>query len=234
MIGIISAMEIEMELLKKGMIIREEKVISASTYYIGTFCEKEIVLVQCGVGKVNAAMCAQTLILMFKPSLIINLGVAGGIGKNIKIGDLVVVTSCVQHDFDTSILDGTEVGTLTTNKGNIRFLPFDEKYTELFFEKATELYKGAVHKGIVATGDQFVADPEKCKYLNKEFSAEVCEMEIGSIAQVCYLNDTALVSLKSISDNADDDGKMDFMTFVKKSSYRNEEFLQKVFKDIEF
>ncbi len=227
MIAIIAAMEVEMELLKENMTIEKAETISSSIFYKGNLFGKDIVLVKSGVGKVNAALCTQALIMKFAPKLIINLGVAGGIGKDIKIGDYVLATSCIQHDADVTALEKSPIGTLFTNKGNIVYIACSEKYNDIILKASSN----KIHTGVVATGDQFIADREKTEFFRKEFSAVACEMELGAIAQVCYLNDTELVALKCISDNADDDGKIDFLTCAKKTAHQNADLLKDIFEN---
>lgn len=226
MIGIIGAMEMEIEGLKKRMSITKEEEICGLKYYVGTLEGKDVVVVKCSPGKVNAALCAQTIILRYEPKLIINPGVAGGIGDNVYIGDLVVGTACVQYDCDTTAL-GEPKGNLSTNKGELVHLPCHKEYSELFSETAAEVYEGKVHRGIVATGDQFVADPVKCLELKRDFEAMACEMEGGSIAQACFLADIPFVALRSISDNANMEGKVDFMSFARQSAKKAEDLLVK-------
>ncbi len=230
MILIIGAMQIEIDLLINSMEIKEKKTITSFEYNIGTLFSKPAIVVKCSPGKVNAAVCAQTAIMNFSPTLIINPGVAGGIGKDIKIGSLVVASSCVQHDFDTTPL-GEPLGNLTTNKGEIIHLPCDKKYSDIFYNAAKNVYPAETHIGVVATGDTFVADKEKSDFIKEKFSALACEMESGAIAHACYLNDIPFVALRSISDNADDTGKVDYLTFAKSSAHQTEKLVQAVFQN---
>lgn len=228
MIAIIGAMEIEIELLKETMEIEEEKTLGSMNFYKGKLHKKDAVIVRCGVGKSNAAMCTQATIMLYNPSVIINPGVAGGIDDKAKIGSLIIGTNCVNHDYDTTAL-GEEKGLVTTNKGEIINFPCDVKYNEIFYNSAKELYDGDVHYGVIASGDIFVADKNKCNEINSEFNASACEMESAPIAQVAYLNDIPFVSLRSISDNANDDETVDFFEFAKSSAYKTAKLVEKVF-----
>ncbi len=231
MIVIIGAMEVEVEKLKELMDIDEIKTIASMQFYIGKLYSQDVVVVRCRPGKVNSAICTQIAIQNFNPSLVINPGVAGGIGENTEIGDLVVAKSCCQHDFDTTVF-GSPVGEVPTEMGDIVYFPCDENYAKTFFDFAQLVYEGNVHFGIVASGDQFIANHDKCAEINSQFSAIACEMESASIAHVCYLNEIPYVALRSISDNANGSGTVDFVTFVKESAYKTSELLKKFFTSL--
>ncbi len=171
---------------------------------------------QSGVGKVNAAVCAQTMILKYAPSLVVNTGAAGGVGPEIRIGDLVVASACVQHDMDTTALGEKAGRDLRSGEGFGLNSP-DRQAASVLAEAAKALY-GHVHRGIVATGDLFVADPEKNREIGRLFSAKATEMEGGSIAQVCYRNGVPCAVLRAISDNADNSGKVNFLEFARMAS----------------
>lgn len=228
MIGIIGAMDMEVDGIIADMDKLEKQTISFVDFYKGIYQSVEIVVAKAGIGKVNAAMCAQTMILTYKPSLIINSGIAGGIGENVYIGDLVVGISCVQHDYDTTAI-GDKLGTVFTNKENLIHLPCNEKYSSIFAKHAEKVYEHTVHKGVVATGDQFIADGKKCLFFKEEFGAIACEMEGGSICQVCFLNNIPFVVLRSISDNANHSEITDYLTFAKSSAVKLTELLKIVF-----
>lgn len=230
MIAIIGAMEIEVEVLKDKMQINEVKKIASSDYYVGTLYGKDVVIVKCNPGKVNSALCAQTAILEFSPDLIINSGVAGGIKKEIEIGDVVIASSCCQHDSDLTIF-GAPLGEVTTAKGDIVYFDCDKNYSEIFMNLAQKVYDGTVHSGVVASGDVFVADPMKCKKISENFNALACEMESAAIAQVCFLSDCPYVAIRSISDNADSTGKVDFNTFAKQSADKISELVRVFFQN---
>ncbi|MFI3205699.1 MAG: 5'-methylthioadenosine/adenosylhomocysteine nucleosidase [Clostridia bacterium] len=228
MIVIIGAMEVEVEVLKQAMEIKEIKTIACSDFYIGTLYGKEVVVVKCNPGKVNSAQCAQAAILAFSPELIINPGVAGGVAQNIEIGDLVVASSCCQHDSDLTAF-GSPIGAVSTAKGELIYFDCDKNYSETFSSLAKEVYDGTVHFGVVASGDAFIADVEKSNFISTTFNALACEMESGSIAQVCQLNNCPFVALRSISDNANHSGEVDFVSFAKSSAYKTSELIKKFF-----
>lgn len=211
MIGIIGAMEIEVEKIKAFLTDTTSEIVSGVTFVRGKFCEKDIVVAKCGVGKVFAGLCAEAMILKYNPQLIINVGVAGCLDETLKIGDIVIADSVCQHDMDTSPL-GDPVGMLSDI--NIIKIPADEKACGLFSECAKELSL-PYSVGTIASGDQFVSSSDKKKYIIDNFGAKSCEMEGGAIGHVCYVNNVPFAVLRAMSDGADDGAKMDFPTFVK-------------------
>lgn len=214
MIGFIGAMQIELDGIRENMTDKKSVTISGVEYVTGKLGKNEIVTAVCGVGKVFAAVCAQTMILKFNPTLVINTGVAGGIADELNIGDVVVAEKVVQHDMDTSPI-GDPVGLISGI--NKIYFETDAKASEAL---AASLAKFGINtvRGTIATGDQFVSTSEKKTYLQNTFGAAACEMEGGSIGHVCYLNNTPFAVLRSISDKANEEATMDFPTFAKKSA----------------
>lgn len=228
-IGIIGAMEEEVRTLISAMEEHQTEEVSGLVFHLGTLGGVPCAVVQCGPGKVNAAVCAQTLALRYNPRLLINVGVAGGVGEDIHIGDLVVASACVQHDFDTTAT-GDPLGTLflrrSEQKEDILELPCDRAASAVLEREAESIYGGA-HFGIVATGDLFVADGAKSEEIGRLFSAKAVEMEGGSIAQVCYMNRLPCVVLRAISDNANEKSHVDFPTFVHMAAEKTALLLQR-------
>ena len=214
MIGFIGAMQIELDGIRENMTDKKSVTVSGVEYVTGKLGKNEIVTAVCGVGKVFAAVCAQTMILKFNPTLIINTGVAGGIADELNIGDVVVAEKVVQHDMDTSPI-GDPVGLISGI--NKIYFETDAKASEAL---AASLAKFGINtvRGTIATGDQFVSSSEKKVYLQNTFGAAACEMEGGSIGHVCYLNNTPFAVLRSISDKANEEATMDFPTFAKRSA----------------
>lgn len=210
-LGIVSAMQEELDLLLKDMTINEETKKANMTFYKGTLDNKDIIAVVCGIGKVNAAVCSQILISEFKVTSIINVGVAGGIGKDIYPGDVVVGTNLVQHDMDTTVF-GDPHGQIP------RLDTFDFKCDETLvkasLEACEEIKEINTFSGRIISGDQFISSVEKIQWFEKEFNAMACEMEGASIAQVCYLNNIPFVVIRSISDNANNGAHMDYEKFI--------------------
>ncbi|HEX3039229.1 MAG TPA: 5'-methylthioadenosine/adenosylhomocysteine nucleosidase [Caproiciproducens sp.] len=229
MIGIIGAMRVEVEDLIGIMTDKTAETISSITYHMGTISGVKCVVAQCGVGKVAAAVCAQTMILKYQPVALINVGVAGGIGENIRIGDIVISRGLVQHDMDTSAI-GDEKGLISGL--NLITIPASEKLVNLVASLSSEVFGQGVHTGIIATGDQFICDREKFQAIAADFGASACEMEGASIAQVCYINKVDFVVIRSISDNADEEASVDFNTFAVASAHKLTELIRKLLPDI--
>lgn len=230
-VGIIGAMACEVEALLANM--KESKVeeVAGLAFHCGTLEGVQCVVAECGPGKVNAAVCAQIMVLAYKPRLVINVGIAGGVGPDVHIGDLVVAAACVQHDFDTTAM-GDPLGTLFIrhygkDSEDIMLLPCCEKAAGVLLEEARSIYGGA-HFGVICTGDIFVADKERNRFLEEKFQAQAVEMEGAAIAQVCYMNGVRCAVLRAISDGANDDSPMDFPTFTKMASEKSSKLISAV------
>ncbi len=211
MIGIIGAMRIEVETIKSLMENKVSETISGVEYVKGTLHEKEVVVAVCGIGKVAAAMCTQTMILKYAPDRIINTGVGGSLSTKLAIGDVAVAESLVQHDMDTSPL-GDPVGLISGI--NVVNMPADEKIVETLIKGVEALDGIKALKGVIASGDQFIASEEKKKSITDNFGAIVCEMEGASIAQVCYTNGVPFGVVRAVSDCADGSSHMDYGEFL--------------------
>ena len=210
MIGIIGAMQPEVESLVNALAERENHQISGITYYTGKLKGKPVVIARCGVGKVCAAMCAQTMILHFHAECVINTGVAGALSPSLSIGSIVIATALVQHDMDTTAI-GDPLG-LISELGIVE-MPTYEAIVNVV-EKTATLAGLTTFKGVIASGDIFVAERATKQRIADCFGAMACEMEGGSIAQVCMMNHVPFAVLRAISDTADDSSHMDYPTFV--------------------
>lgn len=210
-LGIISAMSEELEILLQDMKIDSKETKANMIFHKGMVWNTEAVAVVCGIGKVNAAVCAQILISEYKVDKVINVGVAGGVGKEIYPGDVVIGDNLVQYDMDTTAF-GDPIGQIP------RLDTFDFKCDEHLIEVAKAACDKAgdfnTFSGRIVSGDMFVASLEKIQWLEKEFGALSCEMEGASIAHVCYLNSIPFVVIRSISDNANNGAHMDFEKFT--------------------
>lgn len=212
MIGILCALDLEMQALLKDMNLTGEKNIFGMHFYEGMLRGHNLVLCKCGVGKVNAAVCAQTLMLTYSPSLIINLGVAGAIADDLHVGDVVVGVDAVQHDVDTSGL-GDPVGLVSTV--NITYFPLDEGARQVLLRAAAKVQGVRVRPGRIATGEQFICEAQAKKRIADTFHADVCEMEGGAIAQAAYIDGVKCAIVRSVSDGADDGAPMSYENFAK-------------------
>ena len=222
-IGIIGAMDIEVSGLISKMDDVRSTVCGGITFTEGKLCGKNVVISKCGIGKVFAAMCAQTMILKFAPDIIINSGVAGAISENLNIMDAVIATKVVQHDMDTSPL-GDPKGLISGI--NVVYIDTDTSVSESICNAAKALDVNTV-RGIIASGDQFVANSERKQDISTLFNAEACEMEGASIGQVCYVNNVPFAIMRTISDGKGE--ALDYQTFAvsaaKKSMQIIENFL---------
>ena len=217
LIGIIGAMQVETEGLIAEMTETKTDTVSGVKFTSGKLCGRDVVVATCGVGKVFAAICAEAMILRFGVTALLNTGVAGGLLPELEIGDVALADKVVQHDMNTTAL-GDPQGLLSGI--NIVELPACETLYKAVAEVAASL--GFNHRiGTVATGDQFVGNRERKDWITKTFNAIACEMEAGSIAQVCYVNQIPFVTIRVISDEASGDVHVDYMEFVKLAADRS-------------
>ncbi len=217
MIGIIGALDIEVQGLIANMKDPKETVISTIAFVSGTIEGVPCVVARCGIGKVNAALCAQTMILSFHPCLIINTGIAGGTSDKTRIGTLVTADRLVQHDMDTTIL-GDEVGTIFLAQEQRIYFPCCEELNRRLTEAAQEDGITNLVCGTIATGDRFIGSFEDRRTLFERFGAVACEMEGGSIAQVCFINGVPFTVLRSISDDSSGDSGVEYATFSRSAA----------------
>ena len=209
-IGIIGAMDEEVEKLLLEIELEVKTVKAQMEFNKGKLWGKTVVLVRSGIGKVNAAICAQILIDDYSVSNIINVGIAGGTHVDMLPGDVVVGGSLIQHDMDT-IAFGYKAGQIP-RLDTFDFV-CDESLVKVAVEACKNLKEHKSYVGRIVTGDQFINKAEKLQWLCAEFEALACEMEGGSIAQVCYLNQIPFVVIRSISDNANTGVYMDYEKF---------------------
>ncbi len=213
-IGIIGAMQVEIDGLKALMENEVTINISGIEFVKGEILGKTVVTAVCGIGKVFSAVCAQTMILGFKPDVIINTGVAGSLSDELSIGDIAIADRVVQHDIDTTAL-GDEPGLISGL--NLVYIPTDTKISSILMDSVEEL---GLHceVGTIATGDCFINDNEKKQSIIDKFSAIACEMEGGAIAQACYINDVRFSIIRAISDGGDENSHTDYSAFMKKAA----------------
>ena len=212
-IGIIGAMEEEVTSLKEALTDSKTTSIAGMEFCEGKLEDKDVVVVQCGMGKVNAGICANTLINQFGCSGIINTGVAGSLDNQIDIGDIVVSVDACQHDFTVEAI-GFAKGEIPYT--GLSAFPADETMRKEAVEAVHAVAPDIqVFEGRVCTGDQFVSSKEQKESIKSDFGGMCCEMEGGAIAQACYLNDTPFVIIRAISDKADDSEEMSYEVFKK-------------------
>lgn len=211
LLGIIGAMTVEVEALKQLMENVEIIKVSGIDFYRGTLCGKDVVVAVSGVGKVNAAVCAQTMIIIFKVSAVINIGVAGGLADTFKVGDIAIAEAVVEHDMDTAVF-GDPVGFISGL--NTVEIKCDEEITRKL--KASVLNTGIsrVETGIIASGDQFICSAEQKQKIIDNFNAIAAEMEGAAIGHACAMNNVPFGVLRAISDGADNGAQMSFEEFT--------------------
>lgn len=212
-IGIIGAMELEVEELKAKMAIRRTEEKASMEFLEGTLNDTEVVIVRSGIGKVNAALCTQILCDVFEVTHIINTGVAGSLKNEIDIGDIVVSTDALHHDVDVRIF-GYPLGEVP-QIGRLSF-PADERLIEIASSTCREVNPDIkVYEGRIVSGDQFISDKQVKDNIIKNFQGFCVEMESASVAHAAYLNHVPFVIIRAISDKADDSAEMDYPTFEK-------------------
>ena len=229
LIGIIGAMDIEVQALKDLMPEPEIRTISTVDFYSGTINGMKVVVAVAGVGKVNAAVCTQTMILEYNPSYIINVGVAGGLAPELGIGDIAVAENVVEHDMDTSPI-GDVPGYISGI--NVVKIPCDSWLSEMMCRASSHIDGIKVLKGTIASGDQFISTDAERRKITDNFGAIAAEMEGASIGHVCYMNKVPFGVLRAISDGANSDSAMDYPTFAKIAAAHSIEIICELLEDI--
>lgn len=224
-IGIIVATDEELIEIKNIMDSFEEKDIYELTFVKGKINNKKVIVVKCGIGKVNAARTTQILINNFKISKIINIGAAGGINPELKIQDIVIGEKLVQYDFDISASGDYEKGEIT-DVG--KYMISDSELINICKRVLEKRIQNDVKVviGTIATADIFCSDPEVAKQVREEFGAECVEMEGAAIAQVCYLDRIPFLVIRGISDTPNGHNEMDYYTYCHIAAKHAAEFLQ--------
>ena len=211
MLGIIGAMDEEVARLKEQMEDAQVQTWAGMEFYRGRINGKEAVVVRSGIGKVNAAVCAQILADRYEVSAIVNTGIAGSLDGKIDIGDIVLSTDALQHD-----MDATNFGYPLGQIPRMEVLSFqaDRRLLELARVCCKEVNPDIhVYEGRVVSGDQFVSSQEKKEWLIRNFKGSCTEMEGAAIAQAAYLNGIPFLIIRAISDKADNSATMDYPAF---------------------
>ena len=228
-LGIIGAMQVEVEILLSCLENKTEKTFAGSTFYEGSLEGLDVVIVQCGVGKVNAAICAQILCSCFGITHLVNTGIAGSLCADLDIGDLVVSTDAMYHDFDCNAF-GYPSGKVPGM--DVIAFPADETMVAYAFAAAEAVNPGHTRKGRVASGDQFVCLQELKNRIIATTQGLCTEMEGAAIAQTAYRNRLPFVILRAISDKADDSAQMDYPTFERIAAHRCAEVTRNLAKQL--
>lgn len=210
MVGIIGAMDIEVEGFKSYLNDIKTEKHSFFEFTRGYIGKTEVVIVMCGIGKVSAAICAQLMIDKYSPEVIINTGVAGGLSPMLSIGDIAIADSVVQHDIDTTVF-GDPKGYIS-NLMLVK-IPVKESIFSLLKKCAEKEKDTTAVVGTIASGDQFISTPYQKNQIRDNFDAIAAEMEGGSIGHVCYANNVDFGIIRALSDNASGDAVADYESF---------------------
>ena len=226
-IGVIGAMDEEVASLINQMEDAESKTMAGMTFNKGKLWNQDAVVVQSGIGKVNMAICTQILVNIYGVDMLINTGVAGGLYKDINVGDIVISSDALQHDFDVtglgykkSVIPGMETSVFTA----------DTELVEMAKE-ACEIVNPEIQcfVGRVVTGDQFISDNGTKAALVKDYDGYCAEMEGASMAQVATLNKIPFVIIRAISDKADDSAPVAYETFEEQAIVHTVKLLAAMF-----
>ncbi len=226
-IAIMGAMPEEIEPLVARLHHVKEVLYADNTYYVGTYQDKEVVVAYSKIGKVFSALTAATLIEKFACEVVLFTGVAGAVSGALNIGDLIIADGVVQHDLDITAF-GHPYGYVP--EGDVCIWA-DVRLRDL--AKTVAKNQGvALAEGIIATGDQFVANPERKAWIGETFNADALEMEGAAVAVVCSALEIPFFILRAISDSADMDAEFDFDAFLKTSAKRSADFVMRMVEEI--
>lgn len=228
-VGIIGAMEAEVEILKEAMLIEKEEAVAHTTAYVGTLNDQNIVLVQSGIGKVNASIITALVLERFDIDYIINTGVAGAMDENLKVTDMVVSTEVAHHD-----VDATNFG---YNFGQVPGMP--SVYTSDGWLVKQTLAALSLNdeissiSGLVVSGDSFIDSDDEKEHIFKNFPDAMCvDMESSSIAQTCWQFKTPFVIIRSMSDSANDEADLNYEEFLGKACVHSSEVVKSVLREL--
>ncbi|OCA86484.1 5'-methylthioadenosine/S-adenosylhomocysteine nucleosidase [Bacillus sp. FJAT-27986] len=228
-IAIIGAMEEEVAYLRENIESAESVVIANTEYTTGQMFGVDVILLKSGIGKVNAAMGTTVLLEKFKPDFIINTGSAGGYNPELNVGDMVISTEVRHHDVDVTAFD--------YEYGQVPQLPAafiaDEKLVSLAEKVAAGIDGVGVGKGLIATGDVFMSDPERVRFVREKFpQLQAVEMEAAAIAQVAYQFNVPFVVTRALSDIAGKESDLSFDQFLEKAALHSAQLAMGIVKEL--
>ncbi len=229
-LGIIGAMAVEIETLKENMADLTVSSRTGMEFYEGTLEGLPVVVVQCGIGKVNAAICAQVLCDCYGVTHLVNTGIAGSLCADLDIGDLVVSKDAMWHDFDC-VHFGYEMGKVPGM--DVVTFHADSAMMDYAYTAAEAVNPGHTRIGRIASGDKFVAEKSVKEHIIAITGALCTEMEGTAIAQTAYRNGIPFVILRAISDKADDSAEMDYPTFERIAAHRCAEVTRNLAKQLQ-
>ena len=227
-LGIIGAMQQEVETLLEQLADKKTSNRAGSTFYEGVLEGLPVVIVQCGIGKVNAALCVQILCDCYGVTHVVNTGIAGSLSAELDIGDLVISRDAMYHDVDCHAFNyplGKVPGMPVTYSA-------DENLMTLAFTAAESVNPGHTRMGRVASGDQFVSEKQLKEHIITVTQAQCTEMEGAAIAHAAFRNEIPFVIIRAISDKADDSADMDYPTFERLAAHRCAAVTQQLAKQL--
>ncbi|MDW4202426.1 5'-methylthioadenosine/S-adenosylhomocysteine nucleosidase [Staphylococcus saprophyticus] len=228
MIGIIGAMEEEVAILKDKIVNLEIINVAHVVFYKGRLHDKEVILTQSGIGKVNVAISTTLLINRFHPDLIINTGSAGALDKSLGVGDIVVSDMVAYHDADARAF-GYQLGQIPQMPA--QFVA-DSHLIELAKEAIND-QKWVAKSGLIVSGDSFIGTAEQRADIKINFpQAMAAEMEATAIAQTCYQFNLPFIITRAISDLADGDAGITFEAFLEKAAIASSQIVDRLIKTI--
>jgi adenosylhomocysteine nucleosidase len=225
-VGIIGAMEEEIVLLKEKIEVQRTDIFANMEFYSGEINNKTVIIVKCGVGKVNAAICTQILIDRFNVNYILNTGVAGAVSEKLDIGDIIISDEVLYHDVDVTAL-GFDIGVVPWMEQSI--FNADKNLINIIKNAYKDTDKISV--GRIVSGDQFIQSEEKRKSICEKFNPLCVEMEAAAIAHTCYVNNIPFVVIRSISDKANSSAEINFIEFLRGAAERSANVIEKVMKE---
>jgi adenosylhomocysteine nucleosidase len=239
-VGIMSAMDVELEKIQKSMQVVKTDTVAQRIFYVGEIEGKDCVGVNAGIGKVNAALTAEILILMYGVDAIIFSGVSGGIDPELNIGDIVISKRVIHHDLGKITPGGFVPWDIDGYQADRRLVDiaedaaYDVEFDPLPQEFGKEeRYVPQVTIGCVVTGDQFIASEEKRRWIEEIFQADCVEMEGAAVAQVCVIQNVPFVLIRCLSDLANEDADIDFEEFVKYAADNSSKIVKEMISRLE-
>ena len=221
-------MDVEVNALKEKLENRQQVTVSGIDFFYGELWGCQAVVAKCGIGKVFAAICAQTMILRFEVTHIINTGVGGTLTDSLGLLDVAIADGVVQHDMDTSPI-GDPVGLISGI--NKVVIPTSASLARLASDAARKNGVNAL-VGTIASGDQFISDPQRKKFITDNFSALCCEMEGAAIGHTCYVNGVECLIVRSISDSADGSAHMDYPQLVSHAAAQSQMIIEDILRSL--
>lgn len=231
-IGIIGAMQEEVALLKEKLVHREEIVLKGATFYKGYIHDKEIILLQSGIGKVNAAIGTTILCQKFEPEMIINTGTAGGVGSELSVGDIIISDQLTYGDVDATAF-GYEFGQVPQMPAFYRGSEKLARLAQSIYNTALEEIGNKAYYGLIVTTDSFISNSEQKQAIQRQFPAvQAVEMEATAIAQTASHFEIPFVIIRAISDTADGKAADSFDTFVELASKQSASCILRLLEEL--